>query len=67
MFTKQFVQAQILSTEKGEELVEKLRQEDGEIASQIIVMAMLVAVAVVLKGAQGPLTTLANSIVTGVN
>ena len=67
MFTKQFVQAQIRGNEVRDQLIEKLRQEEGEVASQIIVMAMLVAVAVVLKGAQGPLTTLANSIVTGVN
>jgi|GEM_PF-4170871 len=67
MFTKQFVNAQNTTAELSDDLAAKLRNEDGEIASQIIVMAMLVAVAVVLKGAQGPLTTLANSIVTGVN
>lgn len=67
MFMKQLVQAQNFATETAQVAGDKVRQEEGEIASQIIVMAMLVGVAAIVVTAGPQLTTLANSIVTNVN
>lgn len=54
MFVKQYVETQTLASEKVEDLVTKLREEDGEIASWMIVLAFLVVAAVYARDQIGP-------------
>lgn len=49
MFTKQYLQMTNFASEKSADLIEKLRNEDGEIASWMIVLAFLVAMAALAR------------------
>lgn len=67
MFIKQYVMAQNALTARVEALAEKLKDEHGEVAGEVMVTAMMVAAAAAIYAKKGELKTMADSVATSIN